>query len=280
MTRHWTAAVCGIALLAGTAGAQVQPRDTARSPRVLGRTASAAPSQPIGTPHYDVVLEVPELAVDSIGLTVADLQAYLALNANAANLVSLTAGADVRIQRVELELTGVRAEAYVYVDLDNVARIVDRVLATLGNNPEILTRLLSVVDTAVGAAGGAAGTLLRPDGAVSNAIGAVGGTLERAAGPGGLLSRTVNTAGRTLQTTLDATGRITEQTLDAAGNVVGSRALGSVTELPLVRETPGTAGGVIRTVRHSTGALLEYTTDAAGRVTGARVLQPAQGTQR
>ena len=142
-------------------GAAAQ-QDTARA-----RPAPAPGPAPVqraaqgGTANYDVVLEVPNLSVDSIGLTVADLRAHLALDANAANLVTLVAGADVSIQRVQLELVGVRAEAYVYVDLDNVARIVNRVVNTLDRNPQILTRLLQAVDTTVnaltGGIGGAAG---------------------------------------------------------------------------------------------------------------------------
>src|SRR3954463_1656317 len=101
------------------------------------------------TPNRDVILEVPELSVDSIGLTVSNVRAHVALDANAMNLVQLTAGVDVAIKQVQLGLVGVFAEAYLYVDLDNVARIVDRVVQTLDRNPQILTQVLQTVDTAV-----------------------------------------------------------------------------------------------------------------------------------
>ena len=51
------------------------------------------------TPNRDVILEIPELSVDSIGLTVADVRAHVALDANAMNLVQLTAGVDVGIKK-------------------------------------------------------------------------------------------------------------------------------------------------------------------------------------
>jgi hypothetical protein len=102
------------------------------------------------TPNRDVILEIPELSVDSIGLTVNDVRAHVALDANAMNFVTLTAGVDVRIKQVQLGITDVFAEAYLYVDLDNVARIVDRVVQTLDRNPQILTRVLGVVDATVG----------------------------------------------------------------------------------------------------------------------------------
>jgi len=41
------------------------------------------------------------------------------------------------------------AEAYLYVDLDNVAKIVNRVVQTLDRNPQILIQVLKTVDTAV-----------------------------------------------------------------------------------------------------------------------------------
>jgi hypothetical protein len=101
------------------------------------------------TPNRDVILEIPELAVDSIGLTVKDVRAHVALDANAMNLVSLTAGVDVGIKQVQLGVVGVLAEAYLYVDLDNVAKIVNRVVQTLDRNPQILTQVLKTVDTGV-----------------------------------------------------------------------------------------------------------------------------------
>ena len=101
------------------------------------------------TPNRDVILEIPELSVDSIGLTVADVRAHVALDANAMNLVQLTAGVDVGIKKVQLGIVGVLAEAYLYVDLDNVAKIVNRVVQTLDRNPQILIQVLKTVDTAV-----------------------------------------------------------------------------------------------------------------------------------
>jgi hypothetical protein len=291
MMRHWmTAALCGAALLATEAQAQVRDTTVAgRRARVLGdpaprpagpRPTTARPAQQIGTPHYDVVLEVPELSVDSIGLTVADLRATLALDANAANLVTISAGADVSIQRVELEIVGVLAQAFVYVDLDNVARIVDRVITTLDNNPQILTQVLTTVDSAVGTVGGVANTLLQPGGVAENAVGAVGQTLNNVTQPGGLLTQTVNTLGQTVQVTLGTAGNLVERTLDTAGNLVNERTLGQITSLPLLRETTNAAGQTLRQVRHTSGAVIEYAVDQAGNVVSSRVLQAATGAVR
>jgi hypothetical protein len=126
-------------------------RDTAQARRAAGQRV--APSANTGlTSNRDVILEVPELSVDSIGLTVQDVRAHVSLDANAMNFVQITAGVDVGIRKVQLSISGVLAEAYLYVDLDNVARVVDRVVLTLDRNPQILTQVLKTVDTTVNAA--------------------------------------------------------------------------------------------------------------------------------
>jgi hypothetical protein len=127
--------------LAGAADAQTTPA-----------TRLQPTMQPGLTPNRDVILEVPELSVDSIGLTVENVRARVSLNANAVNLVQITAGVDVGIKKVQLGIVGVYGEVYLYADLDNVARIVDRVVMTLDRNPKILTQVLQAVDTTVNAA--------------------------------------------------------------------------------------------------------------------------------
>jgi hypothetical protein len=240
--------------------------------------AQGAAAQPIGTPNYDVVLEVPELSVDSIGLNVEELRAHVALDANAMNLVALNAGVDVGIDRVQLDITGVMAEAYLYADLDNVTRIVARVVQTLNNNPELLTQLLTVVDSTVDTVGGVANTVLQPGGVASQAVGAVGQTLDNVSRPGGLLSQTVNSLGQTVQRTVGTTGDIVERTLDTTGKVVGTRGVGNLLDLQglqVLNETTN-AGRTVRRVRDESGAVIEYTLDQAGKIANARVVRQAQ----
>jgi hypothetical protein len=282
--------IAAVLLTAGWAGAGTAQQDSARV-RTSGQPGqvqiqagaqqgqSAAPPQRAAqqgfTPNYDVILEVPDLSVDSIGLTVANLQAHLALNANVARLVSLNAGADVGIDRVRLDIVGVQAEAYLYVDLDNVARIANRVVATLDRNPRILTQVLSTVDQTVGVVGRVGNTALAPNGVVNRAVAVAGQTLDNVTAPGGVLSQTVNTLGQTVQRTLTQTGTIVERTLDRTGRVVGTRTITNLLTLPALSETAGTAGGVVRQVRDQSGAVIELVLDRAGRVTGSRVVSPA-----
>jgi hypothetical protein len=142
-----------------------QSDSTLRRPTAPATPRVATPSTAGSTgttPNRDVILEIPELSVDSIGLTVQDVRAHVSLDANAMNFVQITAGVDVGIRKVQLGISGVLAEAYLYVDLDNVARIVDRVVRTLDRNPEILTQVLKTVDTTVNAATGQAGQRTSP----------------------------------------------------------------------------------------------------------------------
>jgi len=144
MKRSNSIAALLLVALAGVAGAQTTP--------ATPTTRIQPTMQPGLTPNRDVILEVPELSVDSIGLTVENVRARVSLNANAVNLVQLTAGVDVGIKKVQLGIVGVYGEVYLYADLDNVARIVDRVVQTLDRNPKILTQVLQAVDTTVNAA--------------------------------------------------------------------------------------------------------------------------------
>src|SRR5688500_4070175 len=146
--------LAAIALVVLAHGADAQQRDTSLARRTAGQRFTAT-MQPGLTPNRDVILEIPELSVDSIGLTVRDVRAHVALDANAMNLVQVTAGVDVGIKQVQLGIVGVFAEAYLYVDLDHVARIGSRVVPTLDRNPETLTQVFKTVDTAVGSLRGA-----------------------------------------------------------------------------------------------------------------------------
>ena len=222
--------------------------------------------------EYDVVVDVPDLCVERIRLTVAGLEAHLSLNARVANLVRVNAGADVRIDEVDLTIQGVRAQALLLVDLDNVVYVVDRALTFIDENPQIVSQLTASVNNALGTVGGVAGQALRPGGVVDRTVGVVGQTLNDVTQPGGVLSQTVNTLGQTVLRTVDAAGSIVEQTLDTAGNVVGTRTVGRLLDLPVVDESAANAAGeVVRTVRDQSGAVIEYVMDRTGRIVRSRV---------
>lgn len=237
----------------GPATTGVAPVDRTVTP--VGRVGTT----PTGTAGYrasssgdepDVLLDVPNLSVDEIKLDVQNLQAHIALNAQLANLLKLNAGADVGIERVNVQIKGVKAQALLKVRLDNVAAIIDRTLTTIDRNPQILTKLLDSVDKTVGTVGGVANNAIRPGGVVDRTVGTVGnvantaiqpgGVVDRTVGtvgnvasdalkPGSVLSSTVNSLGQTVQRVVDASGNIVERTLDASGKVLSSRVVQAAT---------------------------------------------------
>ena len=104
----------------------------------------------VGPP--DVLLDVPELKVDSIHFELDDLDAHVALKANVLNLVRLNVGVDVHLSAVKLDIKGVEAEVVLKARLDQVSAIVDRLMTTLDRNPKLIEGL----STAVSEVGGGA----------------------------------------------------------------------------------------------------------------------------
>src|SRR5882762_5008136 len=86
----------------------------------------------------DVLLDVPVVKVDEIDIEVADLRAQVAVNAEVRDLVEISVGADVSLDKVELKIEGVEAQALLKARLDNVTLILERVLTSLDRNPELL----------------------------------------------------------------------------------------------------------------------------------------------
>jgi exonuclease VII small subunit len=108
----------------------------------------------------DVLLDVPELEVDRISLTVRGLRAHVSILAELAGLVNLQVGVDARLDEVELEIEGVRAKVLLKVRLDEVRAILNHALNTLAEHPEILRALSRALNELVdGLVGSALGTL-------------------------------------------------------------------------------------------------------------------------
>jgi hypothetical protein len=244
------------------------PARTASIPSAAQR--AIVTRQPVPAGEYDIVVDVPNLCVDSLKLNVQNLVAHLALDVRVANLTRITAGADVRIGEVDLTLRQVRAEALLLVDLDNVVVIVDDLLTMLDNNPEIVNSLVGTVQGVAGTVGGVAQTALQPGGVVGQAVGVAGQALDNLVQPGGVLSQTVNALGQTVQRTFDTAGNLLERTLDVAGGVVNERTLGNLLRMEVLQEATE-AGRTVRLVRGVGEELIEYTLDGAGRVLSVRL---------
>ena len=144
------------------------------------RDAGLTPERRESDDEPDVLLDVPELRVDEISLEVEDLHARVALRADVLSLLKLHVGVEADLGRVQLTIKGVEAQALLKVRLDNVARIIDRVLTTIDNNPDIVEGLIEQVGEAaeeVGAgAGQALGELAPGAGSAVNEAGKAAGT--------------------------------------------------------------------------------------------------------
>lgn len=123
----------------------------------------------------DVFLDVPALKVEEIHLEVDDLNAQVSLQANVLDLLKLHVGAEVSLGRVLLDIKGVDAAAQLKVRLDKVAFIIDSVMRTIDDNPQILTDLTRGLGEAVTGIGqGAGGTLQEAGKGAGRAIEEVG----------------------------------------------------------------------------------------------------------
>lgn len=220
------AAAAAAATLAAPAFAQKTNVPAQASP--LAQQALASGDQP------DVLLDIPNLSVESITLEVNNLDVNIALDARLANLLSLSAGANAHIDNVKLDIKGVKAQATLIVRLDNVRAIIERTLQTLDNNPQLVTQLLSSVDNTVNTVGGVANRALPVVGGVANnAVNTVGSVANAALRNGQLLdlaaaglsqvSQTVNGVGQTVHRVRDKSGQLLEVVTDSANRIVSSR---------------------------------------------------------
>ena len=174
----------------------------------------------------DVVLDIPNLSVDEITLEVDNLDAKISLDARLANLLRLSAGADVQIDKVSLSIKGVQAEAALIVRLDNVRAIIERTLQTLDNNPQILEQLTGTVDNAVSTTGSVVNNTV---GSVSNLTQGVlksGAILDVARSGLQVVNETTNRAGNTVRRLTDGQ-KTYEVVTDTAGKILRSTQVGS-----------------------------------------------------
>lgn len=139
--------------------------------------AASADTQP------DVLLDVPVLKVEEIHLEVENLKAQVSLQAEVLNLLKLHVGADVSLGHVTLEIKGVDAVAQLKVRLDKVEAIIDRVMTTIDNNPQILTEITRGLGEGASEVGRGAGQALKEVGAgAESAVESVGGGVEKSVG--------------------------------------------------------------------------------------------------
>jgi hypothetical protein len=225
------------------------------------RPARNAPARPAKQPATtspsasDVYLDVPEVKVEEIDLEVENLRARVSLQAEVLDLVRLNVGADVELGRVKLTIKGVEAQALLKVRLDNVAHIIDRVMNTIDDNPQILENLTRGIGTAVRDLGTGAGHAVQEVGAgAGHAVQDVG------AGAGHGLRDVGASAGHAVQDVGAGAGHGLRDVGTTAGHAVrevSAGAEGAVQEAGAgaegaVQEAGAGAGDVVRDVGKKT----------------------------
>ncbi|WP_051324862.1 hypothetical protein [Candidatus Solirubrobacter pratensis] len=134
----------------------------------------------------DVLLDVSDLRVDEISLEVEDLRAQVSLQADVLQLLKLHVGVEAELGRVQLTIKGVEAKVLLKARLDNVARIIDRVMSTIDHNPDMVRELLERVGETVEEvgtrAGESVGDLGRGAGAIAEGAGEGAGRIAEGAG--------------------------------------------------------------------------------------------------
>jgi hypothetical protein len=128
----------------------------------------------------DVYVNAPVVKVDEIKFEIDDLRAHLAVLAEAGHFVQISAGVGVRLGKVELEIQGVETQALLETRLENVTKILERVVTSLERNP----KLLKSVGDALGDVGEGAHGLLTDTGDAVRSAGKGAGSAVQDIGEG------------------------------------------------------------------------------------------------
>lgn len=141
--------------------AEPPPVTTAPPPTGTSVTTTPPDVQTTSTPP-DVYLNVPELHVGRIELTVEELQADINLNAKVAGLVQVNAGVQVSVQKINITIADVDVNLELVVRLGHLVDIVERVFESLDLNPlliGLINNVTSLVGDVVGAVDGLLGSI-------------------------------------------------------------------------------------------------------------------------
>jgi hypothetical protein len=157
---------CALQVAAQTgASASLQtppPTSTGTNATSVGSGSPVSLPPATAASNADVYLNVPTLSVGRIELDVDNLSADINLNANVASLVTINAGVQVGITKVNLTIADVDAELELIVRLGNLVDIVNRVFSSLDLNPLLINTLnnvTSVLDDVVGEVDGLLGSI-------------------------------------------------------------------------------------------------------------------------
>ncbi|KAF2684449.1 hypothetical protein K458DRAFT_366818 [Lentithecium fluviatile CBS 122367] len=220
-----------------------------RAPITNG-TTTAPPEVSTSTPP-DVYLNVPELHVGRIELTVEELQADINLNAKVAGLVQVNAGVQVSVQKINVTIADVDVNLELIVRLGHLVDIVERVFESLDLNPLLLGLINNVTNL------------------IGDVIGAVDGLLG-----------SITQGGTTLNFLVDNLGNIVQEVVGGAtgglSQIVGNYKL----NMTQVGDEKNIGNGLIQKTfsYEALGSLVDIVFNAAGQVVQATVQKKSGGS--
>jgi hypothetical protein len=244
----------------GSRPAEQAKRSDNDSNREYRRFVSREESDPAGPP--DVLLDVPELRVDSIHFELDDLDAHLAVKANVLDLVKLNVGIDVHLSRVKLDIKGVEVEAVLKARLDHVTAVVDRLMTSLDRNPELvegLSRAISEVGQGAGEAVDETGDAAKDIGqGAGQAVGDVGQGAGQAVGDVG------QGAGQAVGDVGQGAGQAVGDVGQGAGQAVGDVGQGAGQAAGNLDQVVGGAGQTLGQLGQGAGQAAQGATQNGG----------------
>jgi hypothetical protein len=217
---------------------------------------------PAGPP--DVMLDVPELRIDSIHFELDDLAAHVAAKANVLNLVKLTVGIDVQLSRVKLDIKGVEAQLVLKARLDHIAAIVDRLMTSLDRNPELvkgLSRAVSEIGQGAGQAVGKTGDAVQDIGQ-----GAEGALKDVGQGAGQAVGDVGEGAGQAVGDIGQGAGQAVGDVGQGAGQAVGQAGQGAGQAVGNVDQLVGGVGQTLGQAGQGAGQAVGGLTQGLGQV--------------
>lgn len=244
---------CIFAFVAPILAQSTAPPTSSTPPTGTNGTTSrttAAPSVATGSTPPDVYLNVPELHVGRIELTVEQLQADINLNAKIAGLVQVNAGVQVAVEKINITIADVDVNLELIVRLGHLVEIVERVFDTLDLNPLLIGLINNVT------------------GLVGDVIGAVDGLLG-----------SITQGGTTLNFLIDNLGNIVQ---DVVGGATGglSQIVGNYKQnMTQVGEEKQIGQGLIQKTfsYEALGSLVDIVFNTAGQVVQATVQKKSGG---
>jgi e3 binding domain len=219
----------------------------------------------VGPP--DVLLDVPELRVDSIHFELDDLDAHVAVKANVLNLVKLTVGVDLHLSTVKLDVKGVDAEVVLKARLEHVAAIVDRLMTTLDRNPKLIKGL----SQAVGEIGKGAEDAVSETG---DAVEEIGQGAQSAVGDVG------KGAGQAVGDVGKGAGQAVGDVGQGAGQAVGDVGKGAGQAVGNLDQVVGNLGQTVGQAGQGVGQLGQGALGALGGLTGGGQQASGNGQQQ